>query len=347
MTQLQVIRRSFDLRCRRELKALTHQHPGRNLQELLHQWINDPEWWSGFLSIAADDRAKLLSELGLNAAAMDAGGYRTYIQQVTDSVRKYLVDPRDETLVDRHIEHLFVSLGDNVMFVDPDLRSAAFDRVDIQGTEHLEHAVQTSCGAMVLSATQSHPAYAFKHPQFKEIGISTVGNLGPNGSERNSPLFKGLEDRVEILPASVAAVRKLIQRLRSGGVVAVYGDFRFADSGAAIGLQFGRPVLFARSAASIAIKYGAQVIPTTVARQWPLDSGPIEVRFYPPVPMDDIQGLDKDGASRLSMRMSVAVDGLIRRMPAQWRLWNLLVPRWEQAIELGKTDTLVANSTEP
>ena len=36
------------------------------------------------------------------------------------------------------------------------------------------------------------------------------------------------------------------------------------------------------------------------------------------------------------LRMSVAVEGLIRRYPAQWRLWNTMLPRWEEAAKLAE-----------
>ena len=187
---------------------------------------------------------------------------------------------------------------------------------------------------MMISVTQSHPSFALSHPRLANIDFSIVANTRGGVKEGASPLLNALADRVEVLPASSAAVRRLLARLRSGGVVAVYADYRFPESlGIPVAL-FGRPVLFARSAVAMALKTRASVLPVAIVRRGELESMEVEVRFFPALPLADLADLSADDdavMTRAVLRFGVAVEALIRYDPAAWRLWGTLQYRWHEA----------------
>lgn len=85
-----------------------------------------------------------------------------------------------------------------------------------------------------------------------------------------------------------------------------------------------------QSAAGIALKTGATVVPVSVARRRPWESDSARVHFFPPVPLEDLTRSDELGIERAATRMAVVVEALIRRDPEVWRLWGILPDRWRE-----------------
>jgi hypothetical protein len=81
-----------------------------------------------------------------------------------------------------------------------------------------------------------------------------------------------------------------------------------------------------------------------VARRWPVDAGGVEVRFFAPLSLADLDPRDDASLSRAAARFGVAVEGLVRLFPAQWRLWGTLEYRWATAAGRKPATLAVAHS---
>jgi len=321
-------------RCRRDLTELDRSRPGLAFLDACASWLSDPAWRDDAEATSSRARRRLFVELAHWAYEENVGGYAALLSELMCGAGVLENESQLPALVSRHVAHLFVSLSDVLTFRSASATRKAFSRVSLWGTEHLDQALSHGRGVMMLSVTQSHPSFCLSHPRLAGIDFSIVANTQVDAHGRGSPLLDSLADRVELLPVSPAAVRRLLARLRCGGVVAIYADFRFPESlGIPVPL-FGGPVLFARSAVAIALKTRASVLPVVSRRRGELESMEVEVRFFPPLPLSDLAGSLADDDSimmRAALRFAVAVEALIRYDPATWRLWGTLPYRWQEA----------------
>jgi lauroyl/myristoyl acyltransferase len=126
-------------------------------------------------------------------------------------------------------------------------------------------------------------------------------------------------------------VRTVLGLLEEGQVVAFSNDFVYPGVASIGSPLFGRTVPISRGMISITLKTEAAVVPFAIASQWPLQRGDVRVEFFPQVPLrfgDKPHHGHQQGASFL---FGLTTECLIRRYPAQWRLWNTLELRWQQA----------------
>jgi lauroyl/myristoyl acyltransferase len=278
----------------------------------------------------------LLVELARWAHQENVGDYAALLSELMRGTGILENESQVAPHVLRHIAHCFVSLSDVLTFRSASAMHGALDRVSLAGIEHLDQALSHGRGVMMLSVTQSHPSFCLSHPRLAGIDFSIVANTHVDAHGRSSPFLDSLADRVELLPVSPAAVRRLLARLRSGGVVAIYADFRFRESQGIRVPLFGRPTMFARSAVAIALKTRARVLPVVSVRRGELESMEVEVRFFPALPLADLADLPADNdavMTRAALRFAVAVEALIRYDPATWRLWGTLPYRWQEAAQ--------------
>ena len=91
-------------------------------------------------------------------------------------------------------------------------------------------------------------------------------------------------------------------RACEAGHVAIYSDYLYPGTPGTLSALLGGPVLVASAAVSVALRTGATVIPLSVARNWPPEGGGVEVRFFSPLPLADLDprpAFARDGGAPL------------------------------------------------
>jgi lauroyl/myristoyl acyltransferase len=121
----------------------------------------------------------------------------------------------------------------------------------------------------------------------------------------------------------------MLVRLKSNGAVALYNDFRFPESPGIPSLLFGRPVFSSKSLVNFILRTRACILPFTVVRALPFADENLRIEILPELPFDDLGETERDSVMA-AMRLGVATECLIRRDPAQWRLWTSLEYRWNE-----------------
>ncbi len=125
----------------------------------------------------------------------------------------------------------------------------------------------------------------------------------------------------------------MLSRLASGGCIAIYGDYLYPGTPGTLSMLFGKNVLISSAAVSLALRTGAAVIPVSVARQWPPESGGVTVRFGSPLPLRELDPREPAARDMAAALFGMAMELVIRRDPAVWRLWPALRYRWRTAAE--------------
>ncbi|MBI2826220.1 MAG: hypothetical protein HYX69_16185 [Planctomycetia bacterium] len=317
-------------RLARDLTALPTSDPTNALPGLLVDWLRDETWVAAALAIAPVERRACLAEVGRAAWQRDWGGYGSFVRRSISGLDHIWTADQLDEILRRHVQWLLANLSDVL-----DFRYAKSDRlwddVTVVGGENLREALAAGRGVIALSVHQSHPGFAFLHPAMSDVGVSAVANLGDRHSPHSSALLDGLRERVELLPTTVAALRPMLSRLASGGCVAIYADYLYPGNSGTLSALLGGPVLIASAAVSVALRTRAAVIPVSVARTWPPETGGVQVRFGTPLPLGDLDARDPAARAAAALLFGVAMEFLIRREPSVWRLWATLRYRWRSA----------------
>jgi lauroyl/myristoyl acyltransferase len=90
-------------------------------------------------------------------------------------------------------------------------------------------------------------------------------------------------------------------------------------------------VLTSRAIVSLALRTGAAVLPFCITRQFPLEGDEVRLEIFPPLPLEPRRDPDDAYVQEAAQLFGLATEYLIRRYPAQWRLWNSLEHRWSEA----------------
>lgn len=319
-------------RVERDLVELPSTDPINALPGALYQWLRDPDWVASALEIPSLERREWLAGAGAAAFAQDSGGYAALLGRLAPALADYWTADEFLEIGRRHTQWLLANLSD-ILDLRHGQATQNWDNVRIVGKEHLDEVLALGRGVMVLSAHQSHPGFGFFHSAWRELPISTVANLGDRSAPHTSLLLDGLRERVEVLPTTAAALRPMLLRLNTGGCVAIYGDYLYPGTPGSLSSLFGRLVLVASAAVSMALRSGVPVVPLGVTRQWPPTSEDVEVRVYPPLPLSDLDARDPQAHGIAALYFGLAIESLIRRNPEVWRLWATLPHRWRRGDE--------------
>jgi lauroyl/myristoyl acyltransferase len=314
-------------RVERDLAELPSTDPANALSGLLYDWLRDETWVAAALKIPSAERRTWLASAGEAAFANDWGGYASFLRKLTGPLEDLWPAEALVEILCRHTQWLLANVSDSLDFLHGQF-DAHWDDVTVVGEEHLREAVAAGRGVMVLSAHQSHPGFGFFHPAWQELRISTVANLGDRRASHSATFLDGLRKRVELLPTTPAAIRPMLSRLRGGGCVAIYSDYLYPGTPGTLSALLGGPVLVASAAVSVALRTGATVIPLSVARNWPPGDGGVEVRFFSPLPLSELDPRAPHSHEMAALLFGLTVEGLIRRNPSVWRLWATLRHRW-------------------
>lgn len=281
-------------------------------------------------AIPSGERRRLLGLLGLSVYQKNLGNYRLELLHNVKSVEALVDDSR--LLWERHAMSFFAFLGDMLDFSSPaaEREHMARTQVDVHGFAAFRaHAGKS--GVVLLNVFQSHIGFARRAVRgYGKIALIRKTQDGVAGSDVSALFGAMAEDVVEVPATPLGAVR-LLKHLRNLGLVGVYNDFLYPDALGEEGYLFGRPVLVSAALPRIVKKARAVVIPMAVARTFPVEANHVEVHFFPPLE----SSLSPQASSEaLLIEMSLATECLIRRFPAQWRLWNTLQGRWRRAAEM-------------
>jgi len=304
-------------------------HFGQDISGVLFGWLSDPEWVAAARRIPPAERRALLAQFGRETFDENRAGYAARLRANAAPLAPiWNEDEREEVLRD-HTAALLVELSDRISFCDPDETEALLADVRFAGFEHIEAGLERGRGIIFLSVHQSHPSFGFKHPwiaPLRVLGVSHDSELGQSGT---ALLLQGVSDAIELLPAAPRAVRDILRALSANQCLAVYNDFVYPETAGIASPLFGRNVLISRSALAIALKTEATILPVAIARQLPWDDGGVEVQVFAPLRLDDLDRSDPSALRMGALRFGIATECLIRRYPAQWRLWDTLLPRWQ------------------
>lgn len=138
----------------------------------------------------------------------------------------------------------------------------------------------------------------------------------PFSNPRFEARHRVVQDRFgTAFPRGSAGMRDMVRHLAGGGVLAIVGDQHVAD-GAPLRF-FGLPAATATSAAQLAVRYGADLVPVYGIRR--PDGLDFEVTIEPPVPPASPEAM--------TQALNDSLEAIVRRHPGQWlwahRRWKL------------------------
>jgi lauroyl/myristoyl acyltransferase len=319
---------------RDSLRGFLQRVPPSNSQSWLavaiQRWAETPEWASDILRLSPAERIASLVELAREAYQHDLGNLRSNLRTNTRTVARYVNQSAPRNWRKQHAEFLFVSLLDSLVLNDDAMRKELLARTELLGEERLAAAQRLGRGVLFLCCHQSHPGLYLSHPRLVDRGLTIVShdiNDANRGERRHTAAFG---DRVEFAPTNATGARRMLGRLRSNGIVAVYNDFRFPESAGIPSVLFGRPVLNSQSLVNFVLRTRAPVLPLTVVRLQPFDEENVRIEILPELKFDDLGESERDSIVA-AMRLGVATECMIRRNPVQWQLWTALEYRWYEA----------------
>ena len=286
-----------------------------DIPKLLSDWFADPVWRMQAQDIPATERRNVLADMGLQAFKENTGNFASELTWNLDLMNWLWTASERRALAADHAEHLFSSVSDSLDFACGDHNS---NEVTCHGVEYIEQAKQQGRGIILACVFQSHPGYAAYSNALKDMNI---GVIKMDTGQEQSLTLDGLPDNVTELPASFTAVKRMFNLLGNGQVIAAYCDYIYAHTKGVEAPMFGRYTTISRSLLKIAMQTNASIIPMSVARQSARGDSPVHVEFFP----DLTFSANGEGAlESLAFKFGVTLECLIRRHPAQWRLWNTL-----------------------
>lgn len=157
------------------------------------------------------------------------------------------------------------------------------------------------------------------------LNISTVFAAESNPAMRDTMLQLRQSFGVNLIPTD-AGVRPLLKELQQGNSIGLAMDTRL-DTGELIP-YFGREALTNTSAARLALRTGAVLVPIRAQR---LGQAQYKVTAYDPLSIDEPELSRDEMATALSRRINEVFEGWITENPEQW---ICLKRRWPKAHKL-------------
>jgi len=319
------------IRDRWEEDLRTMQSPSGNVDIscLVASWCEDAAWITNVRNLSPNERRRRLAELGAKTFECDLGRFATELRWNTRTLNDLWSSKERDQVLEKHVELLFASASDTIDFLVPAEIQWTKQQVEVSGFEHVEESVALGKGIVLLGAYQCHPGFLFYHPLLADLKIAAVQHVENATGETAKALTE--DRRVLLLPDTRASVRTMLELLKQGQCIMLYNDFVYPAVTPIKSPLFGRMVLISRALLSIAVKTGASVVPFAIARQWPLDRDEVRLDFFPRLPLAGFDYTCEEHLQTAALVFGLATECLIRRYPAQWRLWNSLELRWQQA----------------
>jgi KDO2-lipid IV(A) lauroyltransferase len=189
--------------------------------------------------------------------------------------------------------------------------------VIFEGRENLDKAAARGKGVIVLTA----------HIGNWEMGAAVVSELGykltvialPHKDRSVNDLFNRQRAKhgVTVVSTSVA-IRKCIEVLRKGQMVALLGDRDFGSFGEPM-MFLGRETHIPKGPAVFAYKTGAAIVPSLII---PLDGGKFRISFGEPIIPPEGKADEKVVIRELMEKGTVVLERAIRKFPTQWLMFR-------------------------
>lgn len=189
--------------------------------------------------------------------------------------------------------------------------------VKIEGLGHLDAALKRGKGVVIVSA----------HIGNWEMGAIVVALLGyPISAVALTHRSKEVNDffvaqrrmkGVEVIPFE-NAVRRSLSVLREGRILALVGDRDFTKKGGVTVDFFGRPTMFPKGPAALALKTGAAVVPTFMFRN---KGDTFTLKFEEPLEFSPGQE-ENSGVTRAILAYKTIIEAYVRRFPEQWFMFR-------------------------
>ncbi len=189
--------------------------------------------------------------------------------------------------------------------------------VTFEGKENLDRAVARGKGIIILTA----------HIGNWEMGAAVLSEMGhkmtvialPHKERSVNDLFnrQRMKHGVTIVPISVA-IRKCIEALRQGQMVALLGDRDFGSFGTPMTF-LGRETHIPKGAAVFACKTGATILPAVVI---PNGDGTFRTCFAEPIIPPAGKTDEKAAVRELVKKGAVAIEAIIRQVPTHWLMFR-------------------------
>ena len=195
------------------------------------------------------------------------------------------------------------------------------DKLTIHGWHHLEKAIARGQGVLLASIHMGNIDVAVQVIQARSVKLTVLSEvLEPPGLDRLSRRLRE-HNGISLLPVTYSGLKKAIQRLKRGEVVAIACDRAIQGSG--VWTEFmGKPALLPVGAVELAHRTGASIVPAFTAR---LKDHQSVFYFEPPIEAAT-NGSGSEVSSQLFARIVDLMEKYIRRFPEQWMVFD---PIWE------------------
>ncbi|MDO8617139.1 MAG: lysophospholipid acyltransferase family protein [Dehalococcoidia bacterium] len=204
-----------------------------------------------------------------------------------------------------------------------DIEQFCRERLVVRGVnEILKPAMAAGKGVVMLSAHIGNPELAVQG--LVGFGIHVFALTEPQQPARLSRMMDGLRESKghEFMPVSIGGVKRVMQTLRGGGVVALMGDRDI--SGPKQWLPFcGEPAYVPTGPIEVALKTGAALIPSFTSR-----IGKYTIQADVEEPLEVVRTGDFEADVRAAqLKYLERLERRLRTDPGQWlvleRIWDV------------------------
>ena len=283
-----------------------------DVTSLLSSWFDDPVWVDELAAMPEAVRRAELIEVAGEVFDDDVGNVRTELlwnSRDTD----WVWSPR--SLVDglrEHLVHVFLDVSDRIA-----LATGTAEPATVVGLQHLTDALSAGRGVLLLLVLQRHPAWALTSDALRSLVVTVVQHTDTGVTWHAAPT-------VRVVPATPSSMRRLVTTVDGNGVVCFANDYVFPGTPAMPSPLVGFDVPVSKGIVALAVRRGVPTVPVSITRDGCADAGPAVFQLYAPI------ASQADNESQ-ALVLGLATECLIRRAPDQWRLWNTLRSRVDDA----------------
>ena len=195
------------------------------------------------------------------------------------------------------------------------------NKLTVHGWHHLEQAIAKGQGVLLASIHMGNIDVAVQVIQARSVKLTILSEvLEPPSLDR---LIRRLREHngISLLPVTYSGLKKAIQLLKQGEVVAIACDRAIQGSG--VWTEFmGKPALLPVGAVELAHRTGASIVPGFTVR---LKNHESVFYFEPPIEAAT-NGTGSEASGQLFARIVDLMEKYIRRFPEQWMVFD---PIWE------------------
>lgn len=240
------------------------------------------------------------------------------------AIRANQAQVRGLSLDDPSLDQAVIAVLRHAGQVYYDLFRQAFEAHPMALTPHAAHnlqtAIQSGRGLILVGAHLSNFDLGIQYVTSRQIPIQLLSLTEPIGGFQLMNALRA-NPLCEVTPVSQAALRKAIQRLRAGGIIATGVD-RPVPGQLEMLPFFGRPAPLPVGHIRLALKTNARVMAMwcewSPHRGYLLHAGPLMEMEQYPLPFDEL-------VRHNAVRVLRVLEAAIARRPAQWLMF---IPVW-------------------